>query len=73
MKSYSPIKAMHEADVVFVKIDDNIYKIRKDRGKVYNSAKFVAAVGVISMLNNNKAKVAILNREERRVLCANFE
>ncbi|WP_145413440.1 hypothetical protein [Paenibacillus xylanexedens] len=73
MKNDSPTKAMQEAEVVFTKVDDNIYKIRKDRGRVYGSAKFVVAIGVVSMLNNIKTKVAVLNREERRVLCTNFE
>lgn len=69
----SPIKTLHEADIVFAKVDDSIYKVRKDRGETYGNAKFVAAVGVISMLNNKKVRVAVLDREERRVLCVNFE
>ncbi|WP_339193837.1 hypothetical protein MKY95_18925 [Paenibacillus sp. FSL P4-0176] len=69
----SPVEFKRCADIVFSKVDENIYQVKKDRGEHYNNAKFIGHNGVISMLNKGSHKVAILDREERRVLVSNFQ
>ncbi|WP_440110049.1 hypothetical protein [Paenibacillus sp. QZ-Y1] len=73
MNIESPLTVKQITDISFTKVDDGIYEVKKDRGNLYNNAKFVGSDGVISMLNNNKTKVLVLDREERRILCKNFK
>lgn len=48
------------ANLVFIKVDDNIFEVKKDKMDEYSGTKYVSNEQVIDSLNNS-LKVAILS------------
>jgi hypothetical protein len=63
---YDWLKVLETANTVFLKIDDGIYEVYKDRNEQFSGALYVGIEEVINELNSN-LKVAIVKLTETGV------
>lgn len=62
----SPQVYIDRAALVFVKITEMIFEIKKDRNEEYAGAKYVNSDDVLNSLNNN-LKVVVLNKKDQLI------
>jgi hypothetical protein len=68
----STLQYQYEANLVFTKITEGIYKVYKDKRDLYGAGTYMATPSVVTCLNKSYLKVAIY--DERQVFIhANFE
>ncbi|KON87446.1 hypothetical protein AF332_11820 [Sporosarcina globispora] len=66
VKELSAQVHVDRATLVFVKITEMIFEIKKDRNEEYSGAKYVNSDDVLNSLNNN-FKVVVLNKKDQLI------
>lgn len=71
MYSPSSIRYLHESRLAFIKVDDNIYRVSKNRDQVgYKLGSYVSSSPVIDAMNN--IEKVLIHTEKQHLVHANF-
>ncbi len=67
----SGIPFKNQSDLTFMKFDDNIFMVSKDRMGKYPKNYFVTSLSVVEEMNNTRSKVVVID-DKHNLIVDNF-